>query len=182
MLTLTQMLDLAVSYTLLQSCPSMPSSDRLWREVGSPNPFDQHWSPLGCALKVWQPNLPRGAVHGLPALFEHVGLLLPCGTSVLCNGSICMSLRRSLQFTGECAWDVIRICKSALCIISILNAFEMTVSGRRIDVVDWNGWLASLCWCRRGKAMQEEWQHLYCSEWHNRKDTDGCKGGAKVTG
>lgn len=169
-------------YILLQLCPSMPSSARLWREVGSPNLFEQHQSPLGCTLKVWQHSLPKRAVQGLPFLFEHAGLLLPCGTSVLCNGSICVSLSKSLQFTGECEWDVIRICKSALCITSILNAFKMTVSGRRIDVVDWNGWLASLCWWRRGKAMQEEWQHLYCSEWHNRKDTDGWKGGAKVTG
>lgn len=63
-----------------------------------------------------------------------------------------------------------------------LNTFEIAVSGGRIYVVDWNGWLASSCWWRRRKDMQEEWQQLCCAEWHSRKDKDGSKGGAKVAG
>lgn len=69
----------------------------------------------------------------------------------------------------------------ALCLY-YLNAFRMAVSGGRIDVVDWNGWLAGLCWWRRGKDTQEEWQQSCCVEWHSRGDKDDCKGGARVAG
>ncbi|KAJ7408106.1 hypothetical protein WISP_123518 [Willisornis vidua] len=43
-----------------------------------------------------------------------------------------------------------------------LNAFHMTVNGERIDVVDWNGWLACLCWWRRGVPLSSNCHKPTC--------------------